>query len=73
MAAKLHNGLYKCIDAYNGDKWYSEHCSEMKKLAEKYVDDCEGDCILIYYVYDYIQHKYRRMTDKEVKEAKFPR
>lgn len=73
MGQKLHNGLYKCTDLYNGDKWYSDSMAEFKEKAKGYVDECEGDCILIYRVYNYTTGKYRRMTDKEVKEAGLPR
>lgn len=73
MTKRLHNGLFKCVDIYNGEKWYSDSISEMKKKTEEYVDECEGDCILSYRVYDYTTGKYRRMTDREVKEAKLQR
>lgn len=65
--------LYKTTDLYNGDKWYNDNIAEMKKQAKDYLDECEGDCILIYRVLNYETGKYRRMTDGEVKEAKLPR
>ncbi len=73
MAERLHNGLYKCTDLENGDTWYSDHLEEHIKKSEEYVDECEGDCILAYSVYDFTTGKYRRMKDREVKEAKLPR
>ena len=65
--------LYKTTDLYNSDKWYSDSMAEMKKQAKEYIDECEGDCILIYRVLNYETGKYRRMTDKEVREAELPR
>ena len=65
--------LYKTTDLYNSDKWYSDSMAEMKKQAKEYIDECEGDCILIYRVLNYETGKYRRMTDKEVREAGLPR
>lgn len=65
--------LYKVTDLENGDKWYFDSMREMKAHVKDYIEECEGDCILIYRVLNYETGKYRRMTGKEVIEARLPR
>lgn len=65
--------MYKTKDLMNGDKWYSKDLAEMKKQAERYVDECEGDCILQYRIFNLKTKKYRLLTGQEVIKAKLPR
>ena len=65
--------LYKVTDLENGDKWYFDSMSEMKSHVKDYIEECEGDCILIYRVFNCETGKYRRMTGKEVIEARLPK
>ena len=72
MNIEVNKGLFKCIDLYNNNVWYSKNTGEMKKQAQEYFDKCEGICMLSYRVYDYINDNYRIMSSNEVKQAGFP-
>jgi len=65
--------VYKTKDLMNGEKWYNKNLTEMKKQAEKYVDECEGDCILEYRIFNTKTKKYQLMTNQEIIKAKLPR
>ncbi len=65
--------LYRTKDLYNGDKWYNGNLKEMKKQADEYINECEGDCILEYRIFDKKNKKYKLMTESEIKKAKLPR
>lgn len=64
---------YKMKDLENGEQWYFDSVAELRKEANKYTDECEGDWMPEYRVFNPSTGKFRLMDEQEIKAAHLPR